>query len=176
MTASFYALLHSSAVENYFHLNMKCRKDYNRAWVEVVEVQLNPMKGEEEVLLDPLKVEEVLLDPQKVEEVLLNLRKEEAQLCPYDIDFDDALVVALKVVALAVEEEAEVGLHVLDPLEAEVVVVPFRQDSFHIAPVVAAAETVEYVAIVVDGMAAADDDDDESAAVVFVVGAAGTDL
>mmetsp|Transcript_31821 Transcript_31821/g.54271 ORF Transcript_31821/g.54271 Transcript_31821/m.54271 type:complete len:145 (-) Transcript_31821:672-1106(-) len=144
---------------------MKCRKDYNRAWVEVVEVQLNPMKGEEEVLL---------LDPQKVEEVLLNLRKEEAQLCPYDIDFDDALVVALKVVALAVEEEAEVGLHVLDPLEAEVVVVPFRQDSFHIAPA-AAAETVEYVAIVVDGMAAADDDD-ESAAVAFVVGAAGTDL
>jgi len=162
VTASFYALLHSSAVENYFHLNMKCRKDYNRAWVEVVEVQLNPLKGEEEVLLDP----------QKVEEVLLNLRKEEAQLCPYDIDFDDALVVAL-----AVEEEAEVGLHVLDPLEAEVVAVPFRQDSFHIAPVVAAAaaETVEYVAIVVDGMAAADDDD-ESAAVAFVVGAAGTDL
>ena len=160
MTASFYALLHSSAVENYFHLNMKCRKDYNRAWVEVVEVQLNPMKGEEEVLL---------LDPLKVEEVLLNLRKEEAQLCPCDIDFD-ALVVAL-----AVEEEAEVGLHVLDPLEAEVVVVPFRQDSFHIAPVVAAAETVEYVAIVVDGMAAAADDD-ESAAVAFVDGAAGTDL
>ena len=134
----------------------------------VVEVQLNPMKGEEEVLL---------LDPLKVEEVLLNLRKEEAQLCPYDIDFDDALVVALKVVALAVEEEAEVGLHVLDPLEAEVVAVPFRQDSFHIAPVVAAAaaETVEYVAIVVDGMAAADDDD-ESAAVAFVVGAVCTDL
>ena len=166
MTASFDALLHSSAVENCFHLNMKCRKGYNRAWVEVVEVQLNPLKGEEEVLL---------LDPQKVEEVLLNLRKEEAQLlCPYDIDFD-ALEVALKVVALlAVEEEAEVGLHVLDPLEAEVVAVPFRQDSFHIA-VVAAAETVEYVAIVVDGMAAAAADD-ESAAVAFVVGDADIDL
>ena len=170
MTASFDALLHSSAVENCFHLNMKCRKGYNRAWVVVVEVQLNPLKGEEEVLLDP----------QKVEEVLLNLRKEEAQLlCPYDIDFD-ALEVALKVVALlAVEGEAEVGLHVLDPLEAEVVAVPFRQDSFHIAPVVAAAaETVEYVVIVVVGRAAAaaDDDDESAAAVAFVVGAADIDL
>ncbi len=65
-------------------------------------------------------------------------------------------------------EEAEVGLHVLDPFEEGVeVAVPFRrlQDSFHIAFVVAAdVATVEYDAFV--------DVADEP---VALGGAAGTD-